>query len=269
MKNFNKKIKEVCEFKKNRLCLGLDIDNTKLENKSLDYMQSFIFDIIDATIDLCPVYKINFAFYEKHGSKGYNILENISEKFDENTITIADAKRGDIGNSSKYYAESIFQHFNFDSITVSPYMGYDSILPFTLTKDKGVFVLCLTSNPGSSDIQGLSYNNSYIYQKVITLALKLNKFNNVGLVVGATKTSKLNLVKEKSESLPWLMPGVGFQGGNLEESLKMGESNNKGLAIINVSRGILHANSSSDNYGSIASMRSATEEFTNKIRGIV
>ena len=269
MKNFNKKIKEICELKNNRLCLGLDIDNSKLKKTSLEYMQDFIFDIIEATIDLCPIYKINFAFYEKHGSKGYNILEKISEKFNDNTITIADAKRGDIGNSSKFYAESIFEHFNFDSITVSPYMGYDSILPFTLNENKGVFILCLTSNSGSSDIQSLMFNNSYVYENVINIALKINHLNNIGLVVGATKINNLNLIKEKSDNLPWLMPGVGFQGGNLKKSLEVGELNHKGLAIINVSRGILNFNSDSENYGSITNIRNATENFTNQIREII
>ena len=269
MENFNKKIKKVCKMKNNRLCLGLDIDNSKLKNKSLDYMQSFIFDIIDATVDLCPIYKINFAFYEKHGSKGYNLLEKISEKFDQNTVTIADAKRGDIGNSSKYYAESIFEHFNFDSITVSPYMGYDSILPFTLRKDKGVFILCLTSNSGSADIQNLISNNAYIYEHVVNIALKLNSLDNIGLVVGATKVDNLSLLKSKTEELPWLMPGVGFQGGDLKKSLEIGECKDKGISIINVSRGILCYESKNGNYGSITSIRNATENFTSQIREIV
>tara|TARA_B100001750_G_C15289438_1_gene486544 strand:- start:114 stop:812 length:699 start_codon:yes stop_codon:yes gene_type:complete len=232
-------------------------------------MKDFIFDIIDSTIHICPIYKINFAFYERHGSKGYTILESIKEKFDDTVITIADAKRGDIGNSSKYYADSIFKHFKFDSITVSPYMGYDSIFPFTEYNDKGVFVLCLTSNPGSKDIQNLKVNNLHIYENVIKMCLNLNDNKNIGIVVGATKTSDLKLVKQKSSDLPWLMPGVGFQGGNLKESLSVGENNNKGLAIINISRGILNAGTDGSQYGSIKDMSIATENYTRKIRSLL
>ena len=269
MQVFNKKIKTTCQNKNNRLCLGLDIDNTKLKNSSLNYMKDFIFDIIDSTIHICPIYKINFAFYERHGSKGYAILESIKEKFDKTVITIADAKRGDIGNSSKYYADSIFKHFKFDSITVSPYMGYDSILPFAEYCDKGIFVLCLTSNPGSKDIQNLMVNHSRIYENVIKMCLKLNTNKNVGIVVGATKTADLKLIKQKSSDLIWLMPGVGFQGGSLEKSLSIGESNDKGLAIINISRGILNAGTDGSCYGTIKDISIAAENYTKKIRSLL
>ena len=144
--SFNQQLKNRCLEKNNRLCIGLDVDNKRLKNTSLDFMQKFITDIIDATIDLCPVYKINFAFYERYGYKGYKILKEISKFIGNRAITIADAKRGDIGNSSKYYAEAVFDYFGFDSITVSPYMGYDSMHPFTSYKNKGVFILALTSN---------------------------------------------------------------------------------------------------------------------------
>ena len=262
MINFNNKLKEECRKKNNRLCLGLDIDNNNLKDKSLDYMQDYIIDIINTTIDLCPVYKINFSFYERYGSKGFKILENISQIIDGKAITIADAKRGDIGNSSKFYAEAIFDYLNFDSITVSPYMGIDSIEPFT-NYDKGVFVLCLTSNPGSADLQKISDQNGIaMYQHIIRIAHKINNNNNIGLVVGATNIDYLNKIKSISLDLPWLMPGVGFQGGDLQESIKIGE--NKGLAIINVSRGILTYGK-----GDINDIRKATEMYTNEIRSVL
>ena len=166
--SFNKKLKKECLKKNNRLCIGLDIDNHKLKNTSLDYMENFIKEIIDVTIDICPVYKFNFAFYEKHGSKGFAIIENIQKFIDNRAITIADAKRGDIGNSSKYYADSIFGHFNFDSITVAPYMGIDSIEPFiSYNENKGVFILALTSNVGSENFQKLFIKDKELYKYII------------------------------------------------------------------------------------------------------
>ena len=260
--NFNEKLKLKCIEKNNRLCLGLDIDNTTLKNNSLDYMNSYIKDIIDATIDLCPIYKINFSFYERYGSKGYEILEKIPEYINGESISIADAKRGDIGNSSKFYAESILNYLGYDSITVSPYMGADSIEPFINFKNKGVFVLALTSNPGSEDFQKRSINNSELYKLVIQMCTRLNKYNNIGLVVGATNDNELEEVSLISESIPWLMPGIGFQGGNLEKSLKVGEK--KYLSLVNVSRAILAFQERK-----ISDIRKATENYTIKIREIL
>ena len=181
---------------------------------------------------------------------------------DKRAISIADAKRGYIGNSSKYYAESIFEHLNYDSITVSPYMGEDSLLPF-VEYGKGVFILCLTSNKGSNNLQKLNTeNNLEIYKHVIQMAIKLNIKNNIGLVVGATNEKYLDEIKSLSHDLPWLMPGVGFQGGDLNKSIQFGEK--QGLSIVNVSRGILNYGS-----GTIEDIRIATEDYTNKIREIL
>ena len=262
MKNFNEIIKNKCLEKNNRLCIGLDLDNSKLISNSLDYMQKFIFDIIESTIDHCPVYKINFAFYEKHGSKGYAILEKIPEFINSRAITIADAKRGDIGNSSKYYADAILKNLGYDSITVSPYMGVDSIEPFMNYENKGVFILCLTSNKGSQDFQKLKIENIELYKKVALLVNKCNVKNNLGIVVGATNSDYLNQINEISPSIPWLMPGIGFQGGDLEESIK--SEGNEGLSIINVSRGIIYHGS-----GSIEDIRKSSLEYTEKIRGLL
>ena len=221
--SFNKILKNKCLTKNNRLCIGLDIDNQKLKNTSLDYMQNFIKDIIDATIDICPVYKINFSFYEKHGSKGFSIIEELCKHIDNKAITIADAKRGDIGNSSKYYAQAIFNHFNFDSVTVSPYMGMDSIEPFSkFDKNKGVFILALTSNPGSENFQKKLIKQKELYKHVIELSNEMNLNKNIGIVVGATNIDYLKDIDKISNSLPWLMPGIGFQGGNLEKSVSIG-----------------------------------------------
>ena len=260
MHNFNDKLKEICLAKNNRLCIGLDVDNTKLKDDSLSYMKNYIIDIIEHTIDLCPIYKINFSFYERYGSKGFAILEDIVKIVDKRAITIADAKRGDIGNSSKYYAKAIFEHFNFDSVTVSPYMGIDSIKPFIDYADKGIFVLGLTSNQGSLDIQKKNIEDGMpVFEHVINMAVDMNINNNVGLVIGATNDKYLEQIKRISSNLPWLMPGVGFQGGDLKKSITLGDRN--GLAIINVSRGILNAGN-----GDILDIRNATIDYTEKIR---
>ena len=263
MKPFNEKLLDICNKKNNRLCIGLDIDNRKLDNDSLSYMQGYINEIIDATIDICPVYKINFAFYERLGSKGFDILYKINEYIGKKAITIADSKRGDIGNSSKYYAEAIFNTLDYDAITVSPYMGEDSISPFCQFKDRGVFILCLTSNPGSANFQNKIIANEKLYIHVAKLASKMNVDNNLGLVIGATKTDKMNRVKEFSGNLPWLMPGVGFQGGSLEDSIKISSLNNS-CGIINVSRGIIYAGD-----GSINDIRIAAENYTKQIRELL
>ena len=262
MKSFNENITDFCSKKNNRLCIGLDIDNEKLSNQSIDYMRDFIFDIIDNTIDHCPIYKINFAFYEKHGSKGYEILEKIPEFINCRAITIADAKRGDIGNSSKYYSNAILNSLGYDSITVSPYMGTDSIEPFIQNEDKGIFILCLTSNIGSNDFQHLISNSLPLYKHVAKKANSMNINNNIGIVVGATNSKYLKEINEICANIPWLMPGVGFQGGNLEDSINI--EGKKGLSIINVSRGIIFAGD-----GSINDIRKSSLNYTKLIRDLL
>ena len=263
MITFNKQLSEVCDEKNNRLCIGLDVDNRKLEIKTISYMDGFIKELIEATIDLCPVYKINLAFYERLGKTGYDILGKIPEYIDNRSITIADAKRGDIGNSSKYYAEAIFKTLNYDSITVSPYMGEDSIQPFCEYNDKGVFILCLTSNIGSSNFQNKKLGDKELYLHVSELAVTMNINNNIGLVVGATQNNQMEFIKNYSSDLPWLIPGVGFQGGSLEDSIIIG-SKNSSTPIINISRGIIYAGN-----GTIGDIRIATEDYTEKIRNIL
>ena len=262
MTSFNNIIKEKCFHKNNRLCIGLDLDDNKLAVNSITYMEGFIKDIIESTIDHCPIYKINFAFYEKHGAKGFSILEKIPEFINNRAITIADAKRGDIGNSSKFYAEAILNSLGYDSITVSPYMGLDSVKPFMCYVNKGVFVLCLTSNEGSSDFQQLRINGVNLYKKVAIMANKCNVDNNIGIVVGATNSNHLNEIKKISSDIPWLMPGIGFQGGKLDESISIEGKN--GLSIINVSRGILYSGN-----GTIEDIRTSSLEYTKKIRELL
>tara|TARA_Y100001968_G_scaffold85172_2_gene76313 strand:+ start:886 stop:1695 length:810 start_codon:yes stop_codon:yes gene_type:complete len=243
MKNtFNQRLKELSLLKKSKLCIGLDIDPDKMPNtmdKSISGIESYIKELIEATTDLCVAYKLNMAFYEQFGSKGYELMEKIVEYIDGRNITIADGKRGDIGNTTKKYAISIFDAIGFDSITVSPYMGSDSILPFSQNKNKGVYVLCLTSNPSANEIQLFNKNGMLLFEFISNLVSKLNENNNIGLVVGATKPEFMNKIRMLN-SVPWLIPGIGAQGGDLKQSVTISNSNNS-IGIINVSRAVIFA----------------------------
>ncbi len=240
--SFNKILARESSLKKSRLCIGLDIDSDRMPksmDKSISGMKKYLFDIIDATTELCVAYKLNMAFYERYGSRGYRMMEEVVDYINGRSLTIADGKRGDIGNTTKKYALSVFDAMGFDSVTVSPYMGADSITPFIDNKSKGVFVLCLTSNKSAQDIQFISDGNSNIYNHVSNLADKLNDNDNIGLVVGATKPEYMSKIRGMN-SLPWLIPGIGAQGGDLEKSVKISNSNSS-TGIINVSRSIIFA----------------------------
>ena len=177
-------------------------------------------------------------------------------------IVIADAKRGDIGNTSRQYATAILDGMGCDAITISPYMGRDAIKPFIKNPEKGVFILAVTSNQSASEIQEHGNQSSPLFKKVIQISMELNTYDNIGLVVGATKTDVMEEVRELSDGLPWLIPGVGTQGGGLETALRI--SHNNGIGIINVSRGILYAGD-----GSLNDVIQSAKNYTEKIRSIV
>ena len=246
-KTFYTKLKEQSESKESRLCIGLDIDHTLLPNsfnKTIDGTFDFIKMIIDATSDLCMAYKLNMGFFEQFGSEGYKIMEKTVEYIDGRSLTIADGKRGDIGNSSKMYAKSIFNHIGFDSATLSPYMGIDSITPFLEDSRFGIFVLCLTSNPGSNDLQKKKYEDEPLFISVLNMLNNIDN-ENIGIVVGATQEDDMRLIREKSPSMSWLIPGIGKQGGNLASSINIGNKSGA-YGIINVSRDILYHKDSSE-----------------------
>ena len=241
--NYYERLNALCTKKKSRLCIGLDLDLDKvtLDNvKDLEDLESFAKDIIDATCDICAVYKPNFAFYERYGYKGFKILENIVSYIGDRAIKLADTKRGDIGNTCIKYAESIFGYFDFDATTISPYMGRDSITPFIQDSSKGAYILCLTSNESAYDFQYKFSNNKHLFEDVAIMAESLNRLNNIGLVVGATKSEEMLKIKNLAPSLTWLIPGIGAQGGSLKDSVHISRQHD-GLGIINVSRGIIYA----------------------------
>jgi orotidine-5'-phosphate decarboxylase len=232
------------------ICVGLDTDPAKLP-KHLSSTRNPVIEfnkkIIEATQESAAAYKLNLAFYESEGIKGLNNLEETLSFIPEKILTIADGKRGDIGNTSSLYARSIYQHFNFDSTTLNPYMGFDSLEPFLTFKDKLNFILALTSNPGSSDLQKQKLiDGSFLYQTVIRKVSDWNKNFNCGLVFGATNLNELEENINLFKNLPLLIPGVGAQGGSLEEVIKILFSKNISSFLINVSRGIIHKSSNED-----------------------
>ena len=236
MKSFNRKLNEAVNKKNSRLCVGLDISSEAFNNGSLRNLKEHTFNVIDATREFAVAYKPNFAFFERWGAAGFAWLEETVSYIGDQHIKIADAKRGDIGNTAKQYAESIFNHFDFDCVTINPYMGKDSIEPFLNYKQKGVFILCRTSNPSAKDFQDKLIHSNPLFTEVVHFADNLNKFDNIGLVVGATGPEELRKIRTLSPKIPLLIPGIGLQGGDLAKSIEV--SNKTGVGIVNISRGI-------------------------------
>ena len=232
--------------KKSFLCIGLDVDLNKIPPHLLaeeDPIFEFNKQIIDATHHLAVAYKPNTAFYEAYGIKGWKALEKTIDYINTNypeIFTIADAKRGDIGNTSTMYAKAFFEDLNFDSVTVAPYMGSDSVEPFLAFKNKTTILLALTSNKGGLDFQGLHTNNTQLYKEVLQTALTWKNSENLMFVVGATKAVYFKEIRKIVPHHFLLVPGVGAQGGNLQEVCKYGLTKNCDL-LINSSRGIIYA----------------------------
>lgn len=234
--------------KKSYLCVGLDSDITKIPKHLLQYEDPvFEFNkaIIDATSDLCVSYKINTAFYESNGLKGWQSMEKTLNYIPKGIFTIADAKRGDIGNTSTQYAKAFFEAMHFDSITVAPYMGQDSVKPFLDFADKWTIVLGLTSNEGAFDFQYLKSNEKELFKYVIQKVSSWGTHENLMFVIGATKTAQLKEVREIIPNHFLLVPGVGAQGGSLEEVSKIGMNADVGL-LVNASRQIIFASNGED-----------------------
>jgi orotidine-5'-phosphate decarboxylase len=229
--------------KKSYLCVGLDTDIEKIP-EHLKFNDDAVFEfnkqIIDATRDLCVAYKINTAFYEALGTKGWVALEKTVQDIPSTHFKIADAKRGDIGNTSSQYAKAFFETIPFDAITVAPYMGSDSVKPFLNYKNKWTIVLALTSNEGSKDFEQLPVHENYLFEEVIKKAVEWGTENNLMFVVGATKADDIYSIRKMIPNHFLLIPGVGFQGGNLAEVSKYGLNMDCGI-LVNVSRAIIYA----------------------------
>ncbi len=266
-----KQLFENIKKKRSFLCVGLDTDLDKIP-QHLKHFEDPIFEfnkqIIDATQEYCVSYKPNLAFYESYGVAGLKSLEKtvnyINEKYPDQFV-IADAKRGDIGNTSKMYAKAFFEDQNFDAVTVAPYMGEDSVTPFLGYKEKWVILLGLTSNKGADDFQFLC--NPPLYQQVIKKAQYWATPNELMFVIGATRATMLKEVRALAPDNFLLVPGVGAQGGSLAEVAEYGMNSDCGL-LVNSSRGIIYADSS-ENFANVATekakeLRNEMDELLSK-----
>ncbi|MCM4158039.1 orotidine-5'-phosphate decarboxylase [Gramella sp. AN32] len=248
--------------KKSFLCIGLDTDLEKIPTYLLteeNPIFSFNKAIIDATHEFCVAYKPNIAFYEAAGEKGWTALRKTIQYLHEkhpDIYTIADAKRGDIGNTSRMYAKAFFEDLGFDSITVAPYMGKDSVEPFLEFENRHTILLALTSNEGAFDFQTLKSNGEDIYKKVIKTSRKWKNSENLMYVIGATKAEYLQEIRKIIPDSFLLVPGVGAQGGSLEDVCKYGMTKNVGL-LVNSSRKIIYASQSS-NFAEIAAAKASS-----------
>lgn len=244
--------------RKNRswICVGLDPDPARFPkgfSRTATGAAAFLSEIILSTNKHVCAYKPNIAFFERWGARGLKVLKDVIDRIPAHIPIILDAKRGDIGNTSANYAKAAFEHFMADAITVNPYLGLDSIEPFVRYRDKETFLLCLTSNQSAADFQKQmvlteSGEKLRLYQLVARKAFEWNRsFGNIGLVVGATNPAELSEIRQiVGEDMPILIPGVGAQGGDIEEALIAGANSRGEMAIINVSRSVLYASSKVD-----------------------
>ena len=246
-----KELKNQIILKKSFLCVGLDVDLDlvpKFFLKFEDPLFEFSKKIIDITAPFVVAYKPNLAFFESYGPSGMNSLLRVMEYLNINypkIFTIADAKRGDIGNTSKKYAQTFFETYNFDSITISPFMGKDSVEPFLKFKNKYVILLTLTSNPGSKDFQLLKIlnknnDNKFLFEKIIETSKDWKDSNRLMYVIGANQNESIRLIRKKLPESFFLIPGIGFQGGDLDIVCENGFNDDVGI-LVNSSRGIIYS----------------------------
>jgi len=249
-----KKLSSSMEKHKSNLCIGLDPLVEKIPEFLSEYEDSILeFNkrVIEATQDVVCAYKLNTAFYEVLGEKAWSTYAETIARIPDDVYVIADCKRSDIGNSAKHYAETFFDYFEVDAVTVNPYMGYDSVEPFLNYHDKDVFVLVLTSNQGAQDFQLLELGGKKFYEVVLERISQWNKEGNIGAVVGATKVEQLSHIRDCHPQIPLLIPGIGAQGGSIEQVAEIA-SRNGAPVVVNVGRDIIFAG--------------YDEEFVDKVR---
>ncbi len=266
---FIQRFQQTLRERQSLLCVGLDPDLQKLPanlQRSAEGLITFCKEIIAATHDFAAAFKVNFAFFEALGKSGWAALEAVAAALPDVVIRIADAKRGDIGNTAQRYAEAIFRQLPFDAMTANPYLGEDAAQPFLDDATKGAFFLCRTSNPGSSDIQNFPDRTRPLYLHVAAQVREWNKNGNAGLVVGATHPRELQEVRKAGPDLPFLIPGVGAQGGDLEAAIHFGATASGDLALINASRSILYADSGKN---FVEAAARAAQKMRDEIRAIL
>lgn len=241
---FAGRLRQLQRTRRSFLCVGIDPEPDRLPPKyagDRDGLYKFCQLIIRATMQYAVAFKFNLAFFEVLGNVGWDTLARLLRSLPDDCITIADAKRGDIGNSARHYATSIFDNFGFDAVTINPYMGFDAAEPFLAYREKGIFFLCLTSNPGAADLQYRLCDGKPLFLHVAELVQRWNEAGNCGLVVGATQAKPLQKICSLCPELPLLIPGIGAQGGKLESVLKIAS---KATPLISASRSILYADES-------------------------
>jgi orotidine-5'-phosphate decarboxylase len=262
--NFYEKLARAIRKNRSLLCVGLDPDPALMP----EGLSVFEFNkaIIDATIEMVGAYKPNIAFYEALGSEGLEALKSTRDYIPDDIPVIIDAKRSDIGNTAKAYARSLFDYYNFDAATVNPYLGYDSLEPFIQYHNRGIFVICRTSNRGAEDFQSLSVAKESDARRLFeVVAGKVSEWNtsgNLGLVVGATYLEELKLLRQMYPEMPFLIPGVGAQGGELSRVVAAGVDAGRNKTVINSSRQILYASRGKDFAGAAGQ---AARELRDKI----
>ena len=262
---FLEKTKRAQQQNKSLLCVGLDTDWRTIPDilkSEANPVLAFNKALIDATSDLACCYKLQMAYYEAGGVLGFEAAHGTLEHIPTNILTIGDVKRGDIGATSDQYAYAYQEMLPFDAITINPLMGFDAIEPFLRRDDRGVFILGLTSNPGARDFEYLELTNGKkLYEEITDRAREWNALKkNLGIVVGATKPEELRALRQRAPELPFLIPGVGAQGGSMEEVLA---ANGDGIALINISRGIAGASKGAD-FAEAA--RAAAMEYVEQMR---
>ncbi|MCG8606219.1 orotidine-5'-phosphate decarboxylase [bacterium] len=267
--NFSDRLTETCQRQNSLLCIGLDPDVHKLpaslraEPKPLF---KFCAEIVESTKHTAAAYKPNLAFFEAEGSAGWAQLEKLLETIPSGILTIADGKRGDIGSSSEMYARSILRKLDCDAVTVNPYMGRDSVEPFLQWPEKGAFILCLTSNPGAQNFQHFNNGRQTLYENVIAQVQSWNSSRNCGLVVGATHPEEARAIRSTARHLPFLVPGVGTQGGDLDSAVRNATSDTGGMALFNSSRGIIYKSNGADFADAAAKAAEELRDQINQIR---
>ena len=268
--NFKQKIASAIDKSGGMLCVGLDPDPKRLPGflRGEDWGRVITFNqtVIDATYPYAAAYKLNLAFYEALGEHGWETLRETVSAIPDDCLTIADGKRGDIGNSARFYAASLFEELGFDAATVNPYMGRDSVEPFADSPENGAFILTLTSNPGAKDFQ-FSGEGRKLFEAVAVKADEWNELGNIGLVTGATQAEHFRRLREIAPDMPFLIPGIGAQGGDLHAVVENALKGFPGGGLINSSRGIIYASSDTDFAEAAGSAAKKLRDEINEILG--
>lgn len=270
---FCDRLDRVITARQSLLCVGLDPVLEKIPahlGRGADAIIAFNRAIIDATAPFAAAFKVNTAFYEAYGLEGWRALEATFRYLPDDVVKIADAKRGDIGNTAAMYAKALFEGLGADAVTVNPLLGGDSVQPFLEQEERGVFFLCVTSNPGSRDFQQLRINGGgALYEVIAQKVVEWNQRGNCGLVAGATQPEQLAYVRAAAPELPLLIPGIGAQGGDLESSVRCGIDSRGRGAIYNSSRAILFASTGEDFAAAAARTARDTRDALNEARKMV